>query len=41
METQFEDTTTELMPEDNDDFATLHIINENNDFEDVYANGKI
>ena len=36
-----EDTTTELMPEDNDYFATLHVINENNDFEDVFTNGKI
>jgi hypothetical protein len=36
-----EDTITELMIEDNDDFATLHVINEENNFEDVFMNGKI
>jgi len=36
-----EDTTTEMDLEDNQGFATLHVIDENNNFEDVYANGII
>ena len=36
-----EDTITELMTQDNDNYATLHVINEENNFEDVFMNGKI
>ena len=35
------DTITELMTEDNNNYATLHVINEENNFEDVFMNGKI